>query len=160
MLEKGLVSPQLVTDCHNASDEARNTQFCFSNGPGQVQALPGTQGSQGEDSIHQSIPCCFIIQPPPGELFNGQLRFIIQMISKFYLWEVKSKLNQTRLLGFQGSHFLFSAQCISTLGTSPLTDYFQGHLWMQSPMQNLMYKMKKETGKLQLSEKEAKGETL
>lgn len=31
---------------------------------------------------------------------------------------------------------------------------------MQSPMQNLMYKMKKETGKLQLSEKEAKGETL
>ena len=72
-------------------------------------------GSQGEDSIHQSIPCCFIIQPPPGELFNGQLRFIIQMISKFYLWEVKSKLNQTRLLGFQGSHFLFWASAFQHL---------------------------------------------
>lgn len=56
--------------------------------------------------------------------------------------------------------FSLLSQCISTLGTSPLTDYFQGHLWMQSPMQNLMYKMKKETGKLQLSEKEAKWEAL
>lgn len=42
--------------------------------------------------------------------------------------------------------FFLLSECISTLRTSPLTDHFQGHLWMPSPKQNLIYKMKRESG--------------
>lgn len=40
----------------------------------------GCMGSHAKGSVYLSTTHCLIIQPSPGKIFNGQLRFIIQMV--------------------------------------------------------------------------------
>lgn len=98
-----LLGNVFITSRQNGRTEIHN-----SASPSEQDKLRHFQGHRGPSHAKRqhSIPC-FIIQPSPGIVFNRQLRFIVQMVSKLYLWEVKSKLNQTRLLGFRQAHFLF-----------------------------------------------------
>lgn len=146
--------------CHKASEEEdRNTQFCFSTGPGQAQTFPGTSGSQAKGSIQ---PEYYIL------LYHSSSSWgIIQWAIKIYnpnglnILSLGSQVQIRSDQAFRLPTITFSllSECISTLRTSPLTDHFQGHLWMQSPKQNLIYKMKRKTGEFQILEKDGKGET-
>lgn len=132
--------------------------------PWEQDKLRHFQGHRGpshaKGSIHQSTTHCSTSQPSPGIVFSGQLRFIVQMVSKLYLGEVKNKLNQTRLLGFRRAHFLFQESAFQHSELLLLQTIFPGQLWMPSPNKNLIYKMKRKTGELQTSANDVKGATL
>lgn len=77
MLEKGLVNFYLVMYLSQASKKRNSAS------PSDQDKLKHSEGhmeSYVKGSIHPSTTHCFIIQPSPGKLFNGQLRCIIQMV--------------------------------------------------------------------------------
>lgn len=81
------------------------------------------------------------------------------MVSKSYLWEVKSKLNQTWLLGshdhiFSFERVLFDTQNFSSYGA------FSERPCMQSPRQNLIDDTKRGSGPTPKLRKSVKGESL
>lgn len=82
------------------------------------------------------------------------------MVLKLYLWEVNSKLNQTRLLGFQRSHFPFWASAFQHSELLLLQIMFKAISGGNLLSKTLMYKMKRDRGHLQTSEKDVRGETL
>lgn len=138
MLEKALVNPHLV-------------MYLSQGGPKYTVLLPHQprgklKHAQGHRGPSQSTTPCFIIQPGPGILFNGQLRFIIQMVSKFYLWEVRSKLNQTRLLGFPRAHFPFQESTfqhselllLQTIFKASSGCHLLSHIWYTKWKRNLV----------------------